>query len=130
MFFFVLSLSHSCSLSHTFTHTHTHTHIYIYIYNTNTKYIVFVSVMYCIRRPSGTRTSKAWAVNSQHEQQISLLSKAFRPALGPTQFPIRYVRGVYFPVVKRRVCEHGHSSASKADFKNACCVSLLTDVPS
>ena len=120
------------------THTHTHTHIWheydIYIYINRIRilyiythtYIVFVSVMSCIYSSSfRNRDVRGMGRHSQHGQEIFLLSKAFRPALSRTQFPIRCVTGV-----KRPVYEPRHSSPSKANFKNACCLSLLNDVPS
>jgi hypothetical protein len=34
-------------------------------------------------------------VDSQQEQEISLFSKAYRPALGPTQPPIQWALGLF-----------------------------------
>jgi hypothetical protein len=50
---------------------------------------------------------------------IFLFSTASRPALGPTQPPIRWVLRALSPGVKQPGCEADHSPPSSAEVKNA-----------
>jgi hypothetical protein len=45
-------------------------------------------------------TTEESGSDSRQEHEIILFSTAFRPALGPTQAPIRRVPGALFPVIK------------------------------
>jgi hypothetical protein len=48
-----------------------------------------------------------------------LFATTLRPALGPTQPPIQWVSGALSLVVKQSGREADHSSASRAEVKNA-----------
>jgi hypothetical protein len=50
---------------------------------------------------------------------IFFFTTASRPALGPTQSPIQWVRGVPSLGVKRPECEADHSPPSSAEVNNA-----------
>jgi hypothetical protein len=51
---------------------------------------------------------------------IFLFITASRPALGPTQPPIKWVPRTLLLGLKRQGCEADHSPPCNAEFKNAC----------
>jgi hypothetical protein len=55
---------------------------------------------------------------SRQELQIFLFTTAFRPALGPTQPPVQWVRGVLSLGAKRPGSETKHSPSPSAEVKN------------
>jgi hypothetical protein len=57
---------------------------------------------------------------SRQELGIFLFTTASRPALGPTQPPIKWVSGALSLEVKRPGREAGHSPPSSEEVKNAC----------
>jgi len=57
--------------------------------------------------------------NPRQGQGMFLLVTASRPALEPTQYPIKWEPGVVSLEVKRSVSEVDHSPASSAEVKNA-----------
>ena len=63
--------------------------------------------------------------SSGQEHEIFMSSKTSRPALGPTQNLIRWVRRHFFPWVKRSERDGDHSSPSSAELRNEwSCVSI------
>jgi hypothetical protein len=68
--------------------------------------------------------------DSRQGQDISLNSTESRPALGPTQPPIQWVRGALSPMVKRPGREADQSPPSTAEVKNGGAISPLPHTPS
>ena len=59
-----------------------------------------------------------WGSNPGRKQEIFLLSRTSRPALGITQPSFWYIQGILSLGVKHRRCEVDHSPPSNAEVKN------------